>query len=644
MVVAGGMAGAVVIAVGAVLARGAANYTEAGFSYPGRVTDALAAGLRVVADVSGAVTVGALVFATLCAVPTAAGRIDVDAYAAVTIARRAAPVWAVSSLLLTPVVAADVVGQPVTALLGDGEIWSVIGQTLPSRGWLVTGLLALPVVLGTRWVLSWTGVAGLALWAGVCLLPPVVVGNPGEGLGHDVDTTAAIVHVAAAAVWTGAVVAALAQLRRGRADNDAMVRRFGWLVLGCGCALLVSGAALSANLVGPGAWLSTQYGLLAAAKVVALAALLATAVWLTRRLVPWLAAGRHRRAGLMLACQAAVLLAGFGASVGMAQQPAAAFLSTNPTPSEQQIGYSLTSAPTVATVLGTWRFDLLLGSASIVMAVLYVVGVMRVGRRGARWPAGRTVSFLTGCLALLLLSSSGFAAYAEASFSWHMIVHMGLDMVVPVLLVLGGPLSLIGACRPPTPPGAPPGPRECIGWLIDSWPVRVLVHPFGSVAVFAALLFGLYLTPVFGYAVGYHWGHEAMSIAFLVSGFFLFWQIIGVDPLPHRLPHLGRLGLLIALMPIHALFGVAVLTRQTVLGLLFYGYLDLPWLTCQLADQRRGALVVWIGGEVPLVVVAVLLMIQWWRVGGDLGGVEQLDPVRALHEEFRSRRASADDG
>ncbi len=171
----------------------------------------------------------------------------------------------------------------------------------------------------------------------------------------------------------------------------------------------------------------------------------------------------------------------------------------------------------------------------------------------------------------------------------------------------------------------------------------MLTNPFAAVTIYAALLFGLYLTPIFGYVVGYHWFHELAMIAFLVTGYFLYWQIVGIDPLPHRIPHLARLGLVVVLMPIDAVFGIAILTKQSVMGLVFYGYLSLPWLPDQLSDQRLGALIAWIGGEIPLLAVVVTLMVQWWRAGGlgpaDTSAATASDPGQLAWEEFTRSRA-----
>ena len=50
---------------------------------------------------------------------------------------------------------------------------------------------------------------------------------------------------------------------------------------------------------------------------------------------------------------------------------------------EVAIGYDLSGPPTVARLLFDWRFDLIFGTAAILLGVLYVLGVRRLRRRGA---------------------------------------------------------------------------------------------------------------------------------------------------------------------------------------------------------------------------------------------------------------------
>ena len=129
--------------------------------------------------------------------------------------------------------------------------------------------------------------------------------------------------------------------------------------------------------------------------------------------------------------------------------------------------------------------------------------------------------------------------------------------------------------------------------------------------LFVRSLYAVYFTPLFDTLVRYHWGHEFMAVHFLITGYLFYWGIIGVDPGPRRLPFIGRLALLFAIMPFHAFFGVAMMTMTSVVGGNFYRELALPWVANLNDDQHLGGAIAWGASEVPLIMVVVALVTQW---------------------------------
>jgi len=190
---------------------------------------------------------------------------------------------------------------------------------------------------------------------------------------------------------------------------------------------------------------------------------------------------------------------------------------------------------------------------------------------------------------------------------------MTLNMFVPILLVLGGPVTLALRALPPAGDGKPPGPREWLLWLVHSKATAFLAHPVTAFILFVASLYLVYFTSVFDALVRYHWGHELMSVHFLLVGYLFFWAIIGIDPGPRRLPFLGRLGLLFAVMPFHAFFGIAAMTMTSTIGGQFYRSVNLPWLSSIVDDQHLGGAIAWGSSELPVIIVVVALIAQWAR-------------------------------
>ncbi|PRW61880.1 cytochrome c oxidase assembly protein, partial [Actinopolyspora mortivallis] len=203
--------------------------------------------------------------------------------------------------------------------------------------------------------------------------------------------------------------------------------------------------------------------------------------------------------------------------------------------------------------------------------------------------------------------------YAGGVFSLHMFVHMVLNMVAPVLLVLGGPVTLALRALPARGRGAAAGPREWLLAVLHSPLTRVLAGPGVATVLFVGSFYALYFTDLFELGMFEYWGHQLMKAHFLLVGYLYYWTVIGVDPAPRPLPHLARLGVVLAVMPFHAFFGIITMSLSSPLAEDFYRALELPWPRDLLADQFLGGGIAWAMGEVPLVLVLGALLTQWYR-------------------------------
>jgi cytochrome c oxidase assembly factor CtaG len=190
---------------------------------------------------------------------------------------------------------------------------------------------------------------------------------------------------------------------------------------------------------------------------------------------------------------------------------------------------------------------------------------------------------------------------------------MILGMLVPILLVLGAPVTLALRALPAAGRTAPPGPREWLLAGVHSPVARWLTHPAVTLPLFVGSYYALYFSGLFAAALPEHWAHQLMSLHFLLVGALFFWPIVGIDPAPRRLPPAARLGVVFASLPFHAFFGVALMSANTVVGEQWYRGLALPWVTDPLTDQRLGGGLAWASGELPLLLVVVALLVQWSR-------------------------------
>jgi putative copper resistance protein D len=71
--------------------------------------------------------------------------------------------------------------------------------------------------------------------------------------------------------------------------------------------------------------------------------------------------------------------------------------------------------------------------------------------------------------------------------------------------------------------------------------------------------------------------------------------------------------LLLAVMAFHAFLGVALLGGSTVLAEDWFAALQRPWGGSLLSDQRLGGGIAWAIGEIPTLVLEVVMAVQWSR-------------------------------
>ncbi|WP_026421275.1 cytochrome c oxidase assembly protein [Actinokineospora inagensis] len=640
LIVVGGLLAALVGAA-LVAASGANPYEIEGLPTPDAFTEHALTVVRVFTEIGCVVTVGSLLFAAFLVPPQSSGVLDVGGYAALRMASWGAAVWFIGALASAPFTAADAVGQSITTVLRGDVLFDLVGSLSQSQAWLLTAGIALVVLVATRFVLSWGWTAALFVVAVVGIVPVAVTGHSSAGGQHDVATNSLLFHLVAAALWVGGLIALLAHGRRRGEHLALAASRFSRMAFVCWLVMAVSGVVNALVRLPLSDLFSTWYGALVLAKTAALLILGVFGYFQRERGVRGIVEKGTGGALVRLAAvEVLIMILTIGIAAALARTPPPQLNATEPGPVELALGYPIDQAPTLANLLFAWRFDLVFGTAAIVLAGLYLRGFLRLRAKGIAWPIGRLVSWLAGCFVILFATSSGFGRYSPSMFSVHMEAHMMLSMLAPVLLVLGAPVTLTLRVLPAAGKDAPPGLREWVLAFVHSPVSRFLTHPVVALVLFVGSFYGLYLTGLFDAALEQHWAHLVMNAHFLLVGYIFYWPVIGTDPAPRRLPHLGRLGLVFASMPFHAFFGVILMSMQTVIGERFYQGLGLPWNTDLLGDQRLGGGIAWASGEVPLLIVLLALLVQWSRADDrearrsdrrvDEGTTDDLDAYNAM--------------
>ena len=518
-------------------------------------------------------------------------------------AARAGQVWFWAALVLTAANPAFVTGVPLGYALTPASWWTFVTSVPSGLAWLISALVALGAVLiayGSRAraaTSSWL-VVGVVSWAFVA-----VTGNVSVGRDHDWATDAAI--IGTLTLGPIAISAAASLLAPGTGRLRAHTR----LVLA-----LIAVAAASQVVV---AWqelagvspFATAYGLPVIGSFAVLALLAVSA--LARRFSPEWDASGARAASVVL--RDVVLVVAYAAFQTAAQHLPPPRFFVPQTIQENYLGYEMNVPVTLARLLGPGRPNLLWIVLAVAAVAVYVAATRRARRLGTPWPIWRTVSWLLGWGLMVYLATSGFWEYSTVVFSWHMFVHMTVNMLVPVLCVLGAPMALVAAASPERPAGEPPS----LGQLASDWAdyrtFQLLTAPPLLWLGYVGSLFAVYYTPAFSWLMRYHWAHQLMLLAFMVTGYGFFNLLIGPERSSWQMPHLVKLALLISIMPFHAIFAVGILSSQSLFGEEFYQSIDIAWVGNLMADQNIAGQITWILGEVPIVLVIIALAAQWFR-------------------------------
>ena len=102
-----------------------------------------------------------------------------------------------------------------------------------------------------------------------------------------------------------------------------------------------------------------------------------------------------------------------------------------------------------------------------------------------------------------------------------------------------------------------------------------------------------------------------MHVHFLLTGYLFAWVLIGVDPGPRRLSYPLRLMLLFITMAFHAFFFLSIMGGDTVLQQEYFASLGRTWGRGLLDDQQYGGGISWGIGEIPTLLIALVLVSQW---------------------------------
>ncbi|HWU22474.1 MAG TPA: cytochrome c oxidase assembly protein [Nocardioides sp.] len=258
-----------------------------------------------------------------------------------------------------------------------------------------------------------------------------------------------------------------------------------------------------------------------------------------------------------------------------------------------------------ANLLDQWR----LSPGWLIASALLMVGYLgayaaarRTGRRkGSSVPAWRAVSFTTGCVLMWATVSSGVGGYAMAVFWMHMVLHLVLIMVVPALLVLGHPITVVLE-------GLPEDSQAQARRIVRSWPVTALTHQLTGLALYAVVIVATHLTGFMDQMTVHPWLMTGEQVLYVVTGFLFLLPLLGEEPIRPDPPYLFRLLLVLIAMVPDTLVGIVLLQTDHDPFPVMMGRHP-AWAPPALQDVHTAGGLMWAGGDGLMMLLAIGLML-----------------------------------
>ncbi|WP_419183967.1 cytochrome c oxidase assembly protein [Streptomyces noursei] len=240
---------------------------------------------------------------------------------------------------------------------------------------------------------------------------------------------------------------------------------------------------------------------------------------------------------------------------------------------------------TAGRLLDSWRLDPYALVLILVLGGLYAWGVVRLARRGQRWPVARSVAFAgLGLAAVAVATMSGLAVYDHELFWPAAVQNIVLDLIAPLGLALGDPLSLALKVLPPE--------RRTARWLrarLSGRLLRFLTFPLVSTVLVLSSELAIYFTPYFPTALRHGPLHELMYLQLLVVGsLFVLPMLSREELLPSWCSHPVRALLVLLDGLVDAVPGIVVMTSGTLIAGGWYASQHRPWDPSLQQDQMIG--------------------------------------------------------
>jgi putative membrane protein len=232
------------------------------------------------------------------------------------------------------------------------------------------------------------------------------------------------------------------------------------------------------------------------------------------------------------------------------------------------------------------------GLFSLLIITLYIVSVIVSNKKYKKWPVYRTYSWIAGalCIAGSIIGPLGQKSHSD--FTVHMVGHLFLGMLAPLLMVVGSPIKL--ALRTLHVKNA-----RRLSFLLKAWPIRLVSHPVVATSLNIGGLWILYTTDLYRVMTMSPFLHALLHLHVFLAGYLFTASIIYIDPSPHRYSFTYRLSVLVL-----ALAGHGILSKY------IYGH---PPIGVPVDQAESAGVIMYYGGDAIDIILIFIFFQHWYK-------------------------------
>nr|WP_034742759.1 cytochrome c oxidase assembly protein [Halalkalibacter wakoensis] len=222
----------------------------------------------------------------------------------------------------------------------------------------------------------------------------------------------------------------------------------------------------------------------------------------------------------------------------------------------------------------------------------YMLAIIVSNRTYKEWPLYRTLCWGTGILFATVAVFGPLAEKAHMDFTVHMVGHLFLGMIAPLLMALAAPMTLL--LRTLSVSRA-----RNVMRVLKTKPFRFLTDPFIASILNIGGLWLLYTTSLYTAMHEYAFIHVLIHAHVFLAGYIFTISMIYIDPIPHRTSYMYR-----SIILIIALAGHGILSK--------FLYANPP-AGVAITDAEKGSMLMYYGGDAVDIVIIFILCLQWYR-------------------------------